>query len=94
VHVTTAAFFPRTIGSIASGLGTIGTRHFGWGKCPFVNPELVQDMVEAKKTSSNETRARGKMGLDAYCRDLASRCGVYDDELSGICWEEGTISII
>jgi hypothetical protein len=93
VHVTTAAFFPRTIGSIASGLGTIGTRHFGWGKCPFVNPELVQDMVEAKKTSSNETRARGKMGLDAYCRDLASRCGVYDDELSGICWEEGTIPI-
>ena len=73
VHVTAAAFFTRTIGSIASGLGTIGTRHFGWGKCPFVNPELVQDMVEAKKTSSSETRARGKMGLDAYCRDLASR---------------------
>jgi hypothetical protein len=93
VHVTAAAFFPRTIGSIASGLGTIGTRHFGWGKCPFVNPELVQDMVEAKKTSSNETRARGKMGLDVYCRDLASRYGVYDDELSGICWEEGTIPI-
>ena len=32
-HVTAAAFFPRTIGSIASGLGTVGTRHFGWGKC-------------------------------------------------------------
>ncbi len=88
-HVTAAAFFPRTIGSIASGLGTIGTRHFGWGKCPFAKPELVEQMMEAKKTSSTETRARGRMGLDAYCKELASRCGIYDDELSGICWQEG-----
>jgi len=28
-HITAAAFFPSTIGSIASGLGTIGSRHFG-----------------------------------------------------------------
>ena len=89
-HVTAAAFFPRTIGSIASGLGTIGTRHFGWGKCPFAGPELVEQMMEAKKTSSSETRGRGRMGLDAYCKDLASKCGIYDDELSGICWEEGS----
>mmetsp|Transcript_21507 Transcript_21507/g.43152 ORF Transcript_21507/g.43152 Transcript_21507/m.43152 type:complete len:622 (+) Transcript_21507:2650-4515(+) len=89
-HVTAAAFFPRTIGSIASGLGTIGTRHFGWGKCPFAEPQLVEQMMEAKKTSSSETRARGRMGLDAYCKDFASRCGIYDDELSGICWEEGS----
>lgn len=88
-HITAAAFFPRTIGSIASGLGTIGTRHFGWGKCPFVEPELVEQMTEAKKTSSAETRARGRMGLDAYCKDLASKCGIYDDQFSGICWEEG-----
>ena len=88
-HITAAAFFPRTINSIASGLGTIGTRHFGWGKCPFARPELVEQMIEAKKTSSTETRARGRMGLDSYCKDLASRCGIYDDELSGICWEEG-----
>lgn len=88
-HVTAAAFFPRTIGSIASGLGTIGTRHFGWGKCPFAKPELVEQMMEAKKTSSTETRARGRIGLDAYCKDLANKCGIYDDELSGICWQEG-----
>jgi hypothetical protein len=50
-------------------------------------------MIEAKKTSSNETRAKGKMGLDTYCRDLASRYGVFDDEHSGICWEEGTTPI-
>jgi hypothetical protein len=28
-HITAAAFFPSTTGSIASGLGTIGSRHFG-----------------------------------------------------------------
>jgi hypothetical protein len=33
-HITAAAFFPSTIGSIASGLGTIGSRHFG--ECPCV----------------------------------------------------------
>ena len=89
-HVTAAAFFPRTIGSIASGLGTIGTRHFGWGKCPFAGTELVEQMMEAKKTSGSETRAKGRIGLDAYCKDLASRCGIYDDQLSGICWDEGS----
>ena len=45
--------------------------------------------MEAKKTSSAETRARGRIGLDAYCKDLANKCGIYDDELSGICWQEG-----
>ena len=28
-HVTAAAFFPSAVSSIASGLGTIGSRHFG-----------------------------------------------------------------
>lgn len=28
-HITAAVFFPSSTGSIASGLGTIGTRHFG-----------------------------------------------------------------
>jgi hypothetical protein len=40
-HVTAAAFFPRTIGSIASGLGTVGTRHFGWGKCKSLKVLIV-----------------------------------------------------
>ena len=31
-HVCASSFFPRTIGSLASGLGTVGTRHCGWGK--------------------------------------------------------------
>ncbi len=88
-HVTAATFFPSTIGSISSGLGTIGARHFGWGKCPFVQPEIVQQMIETKKTSNLQTRTNGRVGLDAYCKKLAKYSGIIDDENSGICWVEG-----
>ena len=88
-HVTAATFFPSTIGSISSGLGTIGARHFGWGKCPFVRPEIVQQMIETKKSSILQTRTNGRVGLDAYCKKLAKKYGIIDDENSGICWVEG-----
>jgi len=88
-HVTAATFFPSTIGSISSGLGTIGARHFGWGKCPFVQPEIVQQMIETKKSSILQTRTNGRVGLDAYCKKLAKKYGIIDDENSGISWVEG-----
>ena len=90
-HVTAAAFFPSTIGSIASGLGTIGSRHFGLGKCPNnnLNSDLVGQMIETKKTSSIQTRTNGRIGLDAYCRNIAHQYGIFDDEVSGICWVDG-----
>ncbi|KAL7534172.1 hypothetical protein ACHAXR_005698 [Thalassiosira sp. AJA248-18] len=90
-HVTAATFFPSTIGSISSGLGTIGARHFGWGKCPFVQSETVQRMIETKKTSGLQTRSNGRVGLDAYCKNLAKQYGILDDENSGISWIEGTV---
>jgi hypothetical protein len=89
-HVTAATFFPSTIGSISSGLGTIGARHFGWGKCPFIQPETVQQMMETKKISGLQTRTNGRVGLDAYCKNLAKQYGIVDDETSGISWIEGT----
>ncbi|KAL3817497.1 hypothetical protein ACHAXA_007087 [Cyclostephanos tholiformis] len=89
-HVTAATFFPSTIGSISSGLGTIGVRHFSWGKCPFVQPEVVQQMIETKKTSNLQTRTNGRVGLDVYCKKLAKHFGITDDINSGICWEVGT----
>jgi len=89
-HITAATFFPSTIGSISSGLGTIGARHFGWGKCPFVQPETVQQMIETKKTSGLQTRSQGRVGLDAYCKNLAKQYGILDDENSGISWKIGT----
>ena len=90
-HVTAATFFPSAIGSISSGLGTIGCRHFGWGKCPSVQPGVVQRMIETKKTSNLQTRSKGRVGLDAYCRNVAKQYGIFDDENSGVCFIEGTV---
>ncbi|KAL7550445.1 hypothetical protein ACHAWF_013680 [Thalassiosira exigua] len=83
-------FFPSKIDSISAGLGTIGARHFGWGKCPLIRPEIVQEMVQTKKSSSLQTRERGRVGLDAYCKNVAKQYGIFDDPNSGICWIEGT----
>lgn len=88
-HITAAAFFPSAISSIASGLGTIGSRHFGLGKCPNVHPDLVRQLAETKKSSSIQTRSQGHIGLDAYCKNLAKQYGIYDDEVSGVCWIDG-----
>lgn len=41
-HVTAAAFFPSAVSSIASGLGTIGSRHFGKRD----NMLLIADITE------------------------------------------------
>ena len=91
-HVTAATFFPSTIGSISSGLGTIAARHFCWGKCPFVQPDIVQQMIETKKTSNLQTRTNGRVGLDSYCKKIAKQFGITDDVNSGICWEVGTVA--
>lgn len=90
-HVTAATFFPSSIGSISSGLGTIGARHFGWGKCPFIPPEIVQQMIETKKASGLQTKTNGRVGLDAYCKNLAQQYGIVNDYTSGISWIEGTV---
>ena len=46
-------------------------------------------MIETKKNSSLQTRTNGRIGLDAYCKSLANQHGIFDDEISGICWVEG-----
>jgi len=91
-HVTAATFFPAKIGSISSGLGTIGARHFGWGKCPYVQPEVVQQLAATKKTSQLQTKSKGRVGLDAYCKNIAKQYGIIDDASSGsISWMMGTV---
>ena len=69
-HITAATFFPSTIGSISSGLGTIGARHFGWGKCPSVPPNVQKQMVDTKNISNLETRSRSRIGLRPTARSL------------------------
>ena len=69
------------------------TEHLAWGKCPFVQPEIVQRMIETKKISNLQTRTNFRVGLDAYCRKLAKWYGIINDKNSiGISWVEGTQS--
>jgi len=84
-HTNSAAsFFPSTIGSIASGLGTIGARHFAGGKCSFINEKRLEELRLAKKTSQQQTRIQGKIGLDAYCRELAKTKNISNNAFGGI----------
>ncbi len=83
-HITAASFFPSSITSIASGLGTIGARHFIGGKCPYISNEMVESLRQNKKTSQQQTRMQGRIGLDAYCRGLAQRKNIRNLEIGGI----------
>ena len=83
-HVTAASFFPSAIASISSGMGTIGARHFLGGKCTSFPKETFDSLAAAKKTSQQQTRMQGKLGLDAYCRQLAKSQKIFDLEVGGI----------
>ena len=84
MHVSAASFFPSTTNSIASGIGTIGARHFAGGKCPFISQQQVEQMRLSKKLSQQQTRIQGKVGLDAYCRDLVERENIVNNQHGGI----------
>ncbi len=83
-HVTAATFFPSSVSTISSGIGTIGARHFAGGKCPNLSQEVFDIFKECKKTSQQQTRMQGRIGLDAYCKDLAKRENIQDLACGGI----------
>jgi len=83
-HITAASFFPTSIKSIASGLGTIGARHFAGEKCPLVSEETLELLKHAKRISQQQTRTQGRIGLDAYCRVLANKKHIVNHDSGGI----------
>ena len=83
-YTTAATFFPSTINSIASGIGTIGARHFAQGKCPFVSENVLEALRSTKKSSQQQTRMQGRKGLDAYCKILSSKYGISNQHTIGI----------
>lgn len=84
-HNTTAAtFFPSSINSIASGIGTIGARHFIGGKCPSISTDTMNRLKQFKKTSQQQTRTRGRISLDAHCKEIAKRENLINHEIGGI----------
>ncbi len=83
-HVTAASFFPSSLSSIASGIGTIGARHFIGGKCPSLSNETLDGLKQCKKISQQQTRMSGRISLDAHCRALAKREHLINLEFGGI----------
>lgn len=89
-QVTAASFFPSSIASIASGVGTIGARHFVGGKCPNLSNSILEMLKQNKKTSQQQTRTQGRIGLDAHCRDLSKRIGINNLKSGGIHFSSST----
>jgi hypothetical protein len=83
-HVTAASFFPSSITSIASGVGTIGARHFAGGKCPYAPKKMLELLKQNKKVSQQQTRMQGRIGLDAHCKALSKQNDIKDHAAGGI----------
>lgn len=81
-QVTASSFFPSSISSMASGIGTIGSRHLIGGKCPCFPKDILLNLKEAKLTSQQQSRITGKMALDAYCKELTKKHKIFDHEVS------------
>lgn len=82
--ITAASFFPSSVNSISSGIGTIGARHFIGGKCPLLPSETLDKLKQFKKISQQQTRTQGRISLDAHCKELAKREQLIDLGTGGI----------
>ena len=83
-HITAASFFPSSINSISSGIGTIGSRHFIGGKCTIIPRSTVSMLSSAKKISQQQTRTAKRIGLDGYCKEFAKSNGICNRSDGGI----------
>jgi len=81
-QITASSFFPSSVSSMASGIGTIGSRHMIGGKCPLLPKSVLHELKEAKLNSQQQSRIPGKVALDAYCKDLAKSHKIFDHEVS------------
>jgi len=43
-------------------------------------------MLQYKKTSGIQTRVNGRIGLDTYCKAIAKKYNIINDEFFGICF--------
>ena len=85
--IANQSFFPGSVKSLASGLGSMGARHFGMGKCPGADSDLLLELAEAKKTHASQSKRR--TGLGAYVAEFAEANGIVDEEgVVGIEWKE------
>ena len=86
---TAASYLASSISFISPNIGNIGTRHLLAGKCPAVSPGVAEKLKVTRKTSMGQTRMPGRIGLDAYCRDLAARNGIVPYSSGGGIFHSG-----
>ena len=85
-------FFPGSVKSLASGLGSMGARHFGMGKCPGADSDFIMKLAEAKRTHASQSKKR--TGLGAYVAEFAEANGIVDEEgVVGIEWRESAAPV-
>lgn len=75
-HYPAASFFPSAVSSIASGMGTIATRHFIGGRCPILPKTVINELIIAKKNSTMQTKTAGHIGMEAYTRNICTQYGI------------------
>ena len=80
---TAASYLASSISFISPNIGNIGTRHFLGGKCPAMPPGVAEKLKVMRKTSMAQTKMPGRIGLDAYCRELAAKNGIVPHSLGG-----------
>lgn len=83
-HYPAASFFPSTLGSVASGMGTIATRHFIGARCPLLPKKVVDELIATKKDSTMQTRTSGHIGMEAYMRNICAQYGLVNALGGGI----------
>jgi len=86
---TAASYLASSISFISPNIGNIGTRHLLGGKCPAMPPGVAEKLKVMRKASMAQTRMPGRIGLDAYCRDLAARNGIVPYSSGGGIFHSG-----
>ncbi|EJK54664.1 hypothetical protein THAOC_25689 [Thalassiosira oceanica] len=85
--ITNQSFFPGSVKALASGLGSMGARHFGMGKCPVADSDFILKLAQAKKTHASQSKKR--TGLGSYVAEFALANGIVDEDGAvGIEWKE------
>jgi hypothetical protein len=83
-HYPAASFFPSAVSSIASGMGTIATRHFIGGRCPLLPKTVINELIIAKKNSTMQTKTAGHIGMEAYTRNICTQFGIVNAAGGGV----------
>ena len=89
---TAASYLASSISFISPNIGNIGTRHLLGGKCPSMPPGVAEKLKVMRKTSMAQTKMPGRIGLDAYCRELAAKNGIVPHSSGGGIFYSGRLA--